>query len=102
VRVLGAEPQWPRYISAWNWSNLAQYVLLFLTSVPAVLHVPAIASETCGLVGYGWALWLEWFVTRLVLNLSPTAAALLVAADVGFSAVVSLTTLIPWQSISIG
>jgi hypothetical protein len=102
VRMLGAEQEWPRYITAWNWSNLAQYLLLFVASVPAVLHVPAIASETCALVGYGWALWLEWFVTRLVLNLSPTAAALLVAVDVGFSAIVSLVTLIPWQSLSIG
>ena len=102
VRTLKVEPQWPRYITAWNWSNFAQYVLLFVTSVPAVLHVPPIASETCALVGYGWALWLEWFVTRLVLNLSPTAAALLVAVDVGFSAIVSLVTLIPWQSVSLG
>jgi hypothetical protein len=102
VRMLGAEPQWPRYITAWNWSNLAQYVLLFVTSLPSVLHVPAIASETCALVGYGWALWLEWFVTRLVLNISPTAAALLVAVDVGFSAAISLMTLIPWQNLSLG
>jgi hypothetical protein len=102
VRMLGAETQWPRYITAWNWSNLAQYLLLFVTAIPSVLHVPVIASETCALVGYGWALWLEWFVTRLVLNLSPTAAALLVAVDVGFSAIISLVTLIPWQSLSIG
>jgi hypothetical protein len=102
VRMLGAEAQWPRYIAAWNWSNLAQYALLFLTSLPVLLHAPAIASETCALVGYGWALWLEWYVTRLVLGLSPTAAALLVAVDVGFSAVVSLATLIPFQGLSIG
>ena len=102
VRMLGAEQHWPRYITAWNWSNLAQYVLLFVSSVPVVLHVPAIAAETCALVGYGWALWLEWYVTRLALNLSPTSAALLVAVDVGFSAVVSLMTLISWQSVSLG
>jgi hypothetical protein len=102
VRMLGVEQQWPRYIAAWNWSNLAQYGLLFVASVPALLHLPAIASETCALVGYGWALWLEWFVTRLVLNLSPTSAALLVAVDVGFSAMVSLMKLIPWQSVSLG
>jgi hypothetical protein len=102
VRVLGAEAQWPRYITAWNWSNLAQYALLFVTSVPVVLHAPPIASETCALVGYGWALWLEWYVTRLVLNLSPTGAALLVAVDVGLSAIVSLVTLIPFQSLSLG
>jgi hypothetical protein len=102
VRTLGVERLWPRYIAAWNWSNLAQYVLLFVTALPVVLHAPPIAAETCALVGYGWALWLEWYVTRLVLNLSPTAAALLVAVDVGFSAMVSLLTLIPLQNLSFG
>jgi hypothetical protein len=102
VRMLGVEQQWPRYIAAWNWSNLAQYALLFVTSLPVVLHAPSIASETCALVGYGWALWLEWYVTRLVLNVSPTGAALLVAVDVGFSAIVSLVALVPLQSLSIG
>jgi hypothetical protein len=100
--MLGVEQQWPRYIAAWNWSNLAQYALLFVTSLPVVLHAPSIASETCALVGYGWALWLEWYVTRLVLNVSPTGAALLVAVDVGFSAIVSLVALVPLQSLSIG
>jgi hypothetical protein len=102
LRVLGVERLWPRYVAAWNWSNFAQYTLLFVTSLPVLFHAPAIASETCALVGYGWALWLEWYVTRLVLNLSPTAAALLVAVDVGFSAMVSLLTLVPLQSLSIG
>lgn len=99
LRMLGVGMLWPRYISAWNWSNLAQYLLLFVTSLPVVLHAPAIVSETSALVGYGWALWLEWFVTRLVLNLSPTAAALLVAVDVGFSAAISLLTLLPLQGL---
>jgi hypothetical protein len=102
VRMLGVEQQWPRYIAAWNWSNLGQYALLFVTSLPVVLHAPSIAGETSALVGYGWALWLEWYVTRLVLNVSPAAAALLVAVDVGFSAIVSLVTLIPLQSLSLG
>ncbi|MBW4022664.1 MAG: hypothetical protein HIU92_05900 [Proteobacteria bacterium] len=102
LRTLGVATLWPRYISAWNWSNVAQYVLLFLTSLPVVLHAPPIVSETSALVGYGWALWLEWFTTRLVLNLPPTSAALLVAVDVGFSAAISLLTLIPLQSLSIG
>jgi hypothetical protein len=102
LRMLGVETLWPRYIAAWNWSNLAQYLLLFLTSLPMVLHAPPIVSETCALVGYGWALWLEWYVTRLALTISPTAAALLVAVDVGFSAMISLVTLIPLQSLSIG
>jgi hypothetical protein len=102
VRMLGVEKQWPRYIAAWNWCNLGQYALLFVTSLPVLVHAPSIASETCALVGYGWALWLEWYVTRLVLNISPTGAALLVAVDVGFSAIVSLMALVPLQNLSIG
>jgi hypothetical protein len=102
LRILGVEQSWARYMTAWNWSNLAQYALLFVTALPVVLHAPPIAAETSALVGYGWALWLEWYVTRLVLNISPTAAALLVAVDVGFSAMVSLLTLVPLQSLSIG
>lgn len=100
LRSLGAEQPWPRFIAAWNWSNLAQYVLLMLTSLPLVLHAPAILAQTAVLVGYGWALWLEWTVTRLTLQVSPVAAAMVVAADVGFGALVSLITIYPLPSFS--
>ncbi|MCB8880267.1 hypothetical protein ACELLULO517_08490 [Acidisoma cellulosilytica] len=102
LRMLGLEAMWPRFIAAWNWSNLAQYVLLMLTSVPLLLHAPSILSETAALVGYGWALWLEWWTARLVLGLSPSGAALLVLVDVAFSAIVSLITLYPFPGFSLG
>lgn len=102
LRFLGREADWPRFIAAWNWSNLAQYLLLLVTALPLLAHAPAIASETASLVGYGWALWLEWWTVRLVLRLSASAAAFLVLADVGFSAVVSLISLYPLPSLSLG
>jgi hypothetical protein len=102
LRMLGLETAWPRFIAAWNWSNLAQYVLLMLTSLPLLAHAPSIVSETSALVGYGWALWLEWWTARLVLNLPGSGAALLVLADVGFSAIVSLITLYPMPGLSLG
>jgi hypothetical protein len=100
VRMLGRERLWPRYIAVWNWGNLAQYCLLLVTALPTLLHAPALASETVALVGFGWALWLEWYVTRLSLEISATSAAMLVAADVGFGAALSLLTLLPLQNLS--
>jgi hypothetical protein len=102
LRMLGLERMWPRFITAWNWSNLAQYGLLLVTSLPLLAHAPSIVSETAALVGYGWALWLEWWTARLVLGLSPSGAALLVLVDVGFSAIVSLVTIYPMPGISLG
>jgi hypothetical protein len=102
LRMLGMEEQWPRFISAWNWSNLAQYCLLLVTSMPLLAHAPSLVSETAALVGYGWALWLEWWTARLVMKLSPSGTALLVLVDVGFSALVSLITVYPIPSFSLG
>lgn len=100
LRSLGVEARWTRFIAAWNWSNLAQYLLLLATSLPLVLHAPSILAQTAVLVGYGWALWLEWTVARLTLQVTPLAAAMVVAADVGFSALVSLITIYPLTSFS--
>lgn len=102
LRMLGVGGLWPRFIAAWNWSNLAQYCLLLVTSVPVLVHAPSIVSETAALVGYGWALWLEWWTARLVLKVSPSGAALVVLADVAFSAIVSLIAIYPLPSLSLG
>lgn len=102
LRALGLEAQWPRFITAWNWSNLAQYVLLLVTALPMLAHAPSIVSETSALVGYGWALWLEWWMARQVLGLSPSGAAFLVLADVAFSALVSLISVYPIPGLSVG
>ncbi|WP_284943915.1 hypothetical protein [Acidisoma cladoniae] len=101
VRMLAQERDWPRYIAVWNWSNVAQYCLLLVTSLPVLFHAPAMVAETIALVGFGWALWLEWYVTKLSLDVTPTSAALIVAADVGLGAVLSLLTLVPFNSLSL-
>ncbi|GAB0116369.1 hypothetical protein [Acidisoma sp. 7E03] len=101
LRSLGAETRWLRFIMAWNWCNLAQYLLLLATSLPLVLHVPLMLGQVVVLVGYCWALWLEWTVARLTLQVTPVAAAMVVAADVGFGALVSLITLLPASSLSL-
>lgn len=81
VARLGRARRWPAYIAAWNWCNVVQYMLLLVASLPVLLHAPAPVAEATELIGMGWALWLEWFVTRLALNLPGLAAAGLVVLD---------------------
>lgn len=81
VAWIGREGRWPRYITAWNWCNVAQYVLLLAAAVPGFLGAPAWAQQSAGLVAVGWALWLEWYAARLTLEVGPLAAAALTGVD---------------------
>lgn len=77
----GRAAAWPRFIAAWNWTNLVQYALLVLLAVPALLGAPAGVSTVLGLAALGYALWLEWFVVRAALALPGATAAMVVALD---------------------
>jgi hypothetical protein len=79
--ALGRAELWPRYIAAWNWCNFAQQLLLLASGLIALAGAPPWASQTADLVALGWALWLEWFATRLALRLPGLPAAGLVAID---------------------
>jgi hypothetical protein len=79
--MLGRTTLWPRYLTVWNWCNLVQYLLLVLTTLPSLLGLPPLLAETTWLVGLIWALWLEWYATRLALALPPTQAAAFVGLD---------------------
>lgn len=81
ARHLGKSERWPGYIAVWNWCNVVQYALLLAAAMPTLLHAPAPVGETAELVAIGWALWLEWFATRLALNVTGFIAAALVGAD---------------------
>jgi len=80
VRI-GRERRWPGYIAVWNWCNVVQYALLLLAAIPALLHAPAQIGQATELIAVGWALWLEWFATRLALDVTALTAAALVGAD---------------------
>ncbi len=84
ANALGRGVLWPRFIVAWNWCNLLQYLFLLFAAVPTILGMPGFIAETAWLAAMGWALWLEWFVTRLTLMLPGRTAAALVALDVAF------------------
>ncbi|HEY5301106.1 MAG TPA: hypothetical protein VIJ55_10560 [Acetobacteraceae bacterium] len=89
VAAMGRAARWPGYIAVWNWCNVVQYVLLLAASIPVLLRAPAPVQEVSELVALGWALWLEWFATRIALDVPWVAAAGLVALDMSIGLLLS-------------
>jgi hypothetical protein len=79
--IIGRGARWPTFIAAWNWCNVVQYLLLVVASLPPLLGMPDIVGETAWLVATGWALWLEWYATRLALDVTRLQATGLVLLD---------------------
>ncbi|TCZ59873.1 hypothetical protein [Roseicella aquatilis] len=78
----GRRADWPRFIAAWNWANAVQYLVLLALTLPAVLGLPELLAGGLWLAAFGYALWLEWFVTKGALRLPGGTAVLFVALDV--------------------
>ena len=87
--ALGRSQRWPLFVAVWNWCSVVQYGLLLAASLPAVAGLPPWLVQAVALVGVGWALWLEWYATRLALDTGGPAAAGLVALDVLLGVLVS-------------
>lgn len=88
--MAGRSGLWPRFVSAWNWSQVPQYLALILTlMLPARLGLPPVILQALGLVGIGYAIWLEWYVTRWALQVSRPAAAAFVVADLALTILIS-------------
>lgn len=81
AEATGRRAAWPRFIAAWNWANVVQYLVLLLMSVPGLLGLPGLLAHGLGLAALGYALWLEWFVTTRALNISGPRAAVFVVLD---------------------
>jgi hypothetical protein len=79
--VMGRGMLWPRFITAWNWCNVVQYLMLVTAALASILDLPDLLLQTVWLVAMGWALWLEWYVTRLALAIPGRPAAALVGLD---------------------
>lgn len=90
--LLGRSRLWPRFIAVWNWCNVLQYLALVAATLPPALGMPDWVGETAWLTAMGWALWLEWFVTRVALDISGLQAAGLVLLDVLIGAVLAVIT----------
>lgn len=85
AEAMGRRALWPRMIAAWNWVNLVQYVVLGVLTLPAMLGLPAFIADSAGLLGLGYAIWLQWFATRTALAVTGPRAAAFVAMDLGIA-----------------
>lgn len=85
ARALGVADRWPRFIAAWNWSAVVQYSALTVLSLPGLLLGQGSLLDLGGLLALFYALWLEWFVARHALRLSPLGAAGFVAIDLAIA-----------------
>lgn len=81
AQAWGRGAQWLRFICAWNWTNVVQYLVLLAMLVPSGFGLTGWAAQGLTLAGLGYAIWLEWFVTRHALSVSGGRAALLVTMD---------------------
>ena len=52
-----------------------------LGGVPGLLGAHPVLDQVAELVAVGWALWLEWYATRLALNAGPLLATYIVLVD---------------------
>jgi len=85
AEAMGRRALWPRFIAAWNWANLVQYLVLTVLTLPALMGLPGLLVDTLGLLGLGYAMWLQWFAARAALGVSGLRAAGFVALDFGLS-----------------
>jgi len=83
---------WPQFIAAWNWSNVVQYLLLVILLVPAALGLPSWVGNVMGLVAVGYAMWLEWFVTRTALGVQSSTAIMFVVLDLALGLFIGSVT----------
>jgi hypothetical protein len=79
--VIGRAERWGRFIAVWNWCNVVEGVFVIVGGIPGTLGAPAVVDQACELIMIGWALWLEWYATRLVFGVGRGSAAALVLLD---------------------
>jgi hypothetical protein len=79
--ALGRAERWGRFIALWNWCNVIEGMLVVIGGIPGMFGAPPLIDQACALVTVGWALWLEWYATRLALGVGPLVATGAVMLD---------------------
>lgn len=79
--LFGQAVRWKRFIAVWNWCNVVEGMLVIAGGLPALIGAPPIIAEASELITIGWALWLEWYATRLALGVGSLTACWLVLLD---------------------
>ncbi len=79
--LLGRADRWGRFIAVWNWCNVVEGALVIIGGLPGLLGAPDIVAQASELITIGWALWLEWYASRLAFGVGAGTAAGLVLLD---------------------
>lgn len=78
--MAGKSANFMRFLAAWNWTNLFQYIALLVGSLLGnALGGGMVQIFSLFVIAY--ALWLEWFTTRVALGVAGPAAAMFVLLD---------------------
>ncbi|MBU8537446.1 hypothetical protein [Falsiroseomonas tokyonensis] len=78
----GRAALWPRFLVAWNWISVVQYLAQILLALLLLAGLPTLLGQGLTLAVVGYSLWLEWFMARAALGISGGRAVGLVALDV--------------------
>ncbi len=79
--LIGKAERWGRFIAVWNWCNVVEGLLVVIGGIPGTLGAPVIVDQAFELITIGWALWLEWYATRVTFEVTPVTAIWLVLLD---------------------
>ena len=93
VPLLANGARWPRFITAWNWCNVIENMLLVAGAIPGLLGAPDIVSETAQIFAIGWAMWIEWFAIKESLDTNGLVAGILLVLDQLIGLIVTAVTL---------
>jgi hypothetical protein len=77
----GRTALWPRFVVAWNWISVVQYLVQIALAFLLFLGPPSILAQGLTLAVIGYSLWLEWFMAKAVLGISGGRATGLVVMD---------------------
>ena len=77
----GRAALWPRFIVAWNWISVVQYLVQIALALLLLAGPPSILAQGLTLAVIGYSLWLEWFMARAALGISGGKATGLVVMD---------------------
>jgi hypothetical protein len=92
ARIMHRLHRWPLFVSAWNWTNLAQ-ILVFLAGALLAMVLPRGLGQLVTLVALGYVLWLQWYVAREALDIPGPRAVAVVGVDLVLGLFISGMTL---------